>query len=104
MRYLITIFIFSFLGVAAQAQQQSLATKALTPESTGAAKLKGGSTEVAANASPFIGDLPVRRTGSANASKPAVSEESEPGSWRMFAAAVLFMLVIALRRQGSGRP
>jgi hypothetical protein len=103
MRYLIAIFVFSLLGSVTQAQQQSMTSKALTPESTGAPKLKAASPEGVVKAGPYIGDLPIRRSGSSAVSKSTAADDSEPGSWRMVFAAVVFMFVIAVRRQRSGK-
>jgi hypothetical protein len=103
MRCFMAIFIFSFLAGSAQAQP-SLANKTLTPESSTTTKLQTTGPEMGVKAATFMGDPTSRRKASSTVAKSVTQDDDEPGSWRMLAASVFFMVVIALRRQRSGRP
>lgn len=103
MRFSATIFIFFLLVGPAQAQP-SLTNKVLASEPTAVGKLQKAVPEAVVKAASFSSDPYSRRAAPANTAKTANQEADEPGSWRMLAASVLFMLVIAMRRQRAGKP
>ena len=103
MRFSETFFICFLLMGSAQAHP-SLTNKSLAFEPTVAGRLQAAVPEAVVKASTFSGDPLSRRAAPLNTVKTANLEADKPGSWRMLAASVLFMLVIAMRRQRPGKP